>query len=202
LVEIARAMAKRGRPQRSVAFVGWTLEEPGILGSQYYAEHPVYPLETTVAVVNFDSMVPFGLARDFSQNADPANDLTGMLEQAGARQGRRMTIEPHKDWFARMRSDHAPLVRAGVPALFYLAGEDLVDGGRPRAEAWFKNYFARNYHQQSDNYDASWNVAGIVQDVALVSDFAWSLANSRAWPEWQAGAEFKVVRDRSASARR
>ena len=202
VLEIARGVARRGRAERSIAFVAWTMEEPGILGSDYYAAHPLYPLETTVAVVNFDTMIPLGRARDFSQNADPASDLTDLLREAGARQGRSLTLEPHKALFVRMRSDHAPLVRAGVPGLFYMAGEDLIDGGRAKAEAYFNDYFAHRYHQRSDEYSPGWDASGIAQDVALLTDFNATLANSRVWPEWKPGAEFKAVRDRSASARR
>lgn len=202
VLELARDLAKRGAPERSVAFIGWTMEEPGIFGSEYYVERPIFPLAKTVAVINFDTMIPLGPARDFSQNADPANDLTELLRAAGARQGRSLTIEPHAGLFLRMRSDHGPFVRAGVPSVFYLAGEDLVNGGRARAKAYFDDYFARHYHQRSDEFSPDWDATGIVQDVALLADLSWRLANSRQWPEWQPGAEFKAVRDASRELRK
>lgn len=202
VLEVARAAAARGRPERSIAFVAWTLEEPGILGSEYYVAHPIFPLETTVAVVNFDTMLPLGRARDFSENADPASDLTDLWRAAGARQGRTLTLEPHVALFVRQRSDQGPFMRAGVPSSFYMAGEDLIDGGRTRAQAWFADYFAHKYHQRGDEYDPSWNADGVAQDVALITDMVTRLANSRQWPEWKPGAEFKAVRDRSAGSRR
>jgi hypothetical protein len=201
VLAIARDMVKAGQAERSLMFVAWTMEEPGILGSEFYVGHPVRPLETTVAVVNFDTMFPLGLARDFSQNTHSTNSLTGLLREAGARQGRTLTLEPHSDMFVRMRSDHAPFIRAGVPSIFYMAGEDLLEGGPEKGRAAVKQYFMERYHRGSDEFSSDWDASAISQDISLLSDFARRLANSRQWPEWEEGAEFKVVRDRSAAAR-
>ncbi|HEX5185168.1 MAG TPA: M28 family metallopeptidase, partial [Allosphingosinicella sp.] len=56
LLELGRAFAHAPRPQRSVVFLAVTAEEKGLLGSEYYASHPLYPLATTVADINTDAL--------------------------------------------------------------------------------------------------------------------------------------------------
>jgi Zn-dependent M28 family amino/carboxypeptidase len=202
LIEIARGIAKKPRTERSIVFISWTLEEPGLLGSTYYSEHPVYPLETTVADITMDCLLPIGHAHDFGGWGYEDSTLDRWLIEAGAAQGRRYAPTSHPERGYKYRSDHYPFAKKGVPSVLFLSGADLIDGGREKGEAYFTEFFAHRYHQQSDRFDATWNLDGLADDVRLLVDFGVKLGNTRAWPEWKPISEFKSARESSAAERR
>jgi Zn-dependent M28 family amino/carboxypeptidase len=202
LLEIGRAFAKGPRPQRSVMFLAVTAEEKGLLGSEYYVDNPLYPLATTVGVLNMDALRPAGVARDFTTSGDAPLTLQDELIAVAKTHGRRYTPDPRPEGGYFYRSDHFPFAKAGVPAISYGAGQDLVQGGLQAGAAWAAAYTEAKYHQPADEFDPDWNSAGIVADGAILLDLGRKLANSRTWPEWKAGAEFKAERDKTASERR
>lgn len=201
VIEVAREVAHRPRTARSLVFIAWALEEPGLLGSTWYVEHPVYPLATTVADITLDCLLPIGRARDFGGWGYEESTLADWMQAAGAAQGRRYQPSSHPERGYKLRSDHYPFAKAGVPALYFLSGSDLVDGGRDKGEVFFTDFFAHRYHQQSDRFDASWKLDGIAQDVDLLADVVQRLGNARDWPEWKPGSEFRGAREASASER-
>jgi len=103
------------------------------------------------------------------------------------------------------RADHFSLAKRGVPVLLVMGlggGADLLNGGRAAGDAWVADYTARCYHQPCDAWSADWDLRGAAQDVALVYEAGKAIANSRVWPDWNAGSEFKPVRAASAVARK
>lgn len=193
LIEIGRGLAHRPRTERSQVFVAWTLEEPGLLGSTYYADHPVYPLRDTVADITMDCMLPIGRARDFGGWGYEDSTLDRWLEAAGAAQGRSYQPTSHPERGYKYRSDHAPFARKGVPAVLFMSGTDLVAGGKAQGEAYFTDFFAHRYHQQSDRFDATWKLDGIAADVDLLVGFGERLGNTRDRPHWKPGSEFAAA---------
>ncbi|MFN9925699.1 MAG: M28 family metallopeptidase, partial [Phenylobacterium sp.] len=117
LVELGRAFARGRRPDRSVVFLAVTAEEKGLLGSIYYVETPLYPLETTVGVLNMDSVGVGWPARDFSTSGNAALTLQDDLIAVGARAGRRYSPDASPEAGLFFRSDHFPFAKAGVPAI-------------------------------------------------------------------------------------
>lgn len=203
LLEIARATAQGAPPQRSVGFLFVTAEERGLLGSEYYASAPLYPLETTVAVLNTDSPLPSPPSQDFSTTGEAPSTLQDLLVQVAASKGVRYTPEKHPEAGLFYRSDHFSFAKRGVPALSYESGTNLIKGGRRAGEAWSKAFMAGRYHQPSDEFDeATWNSDGIARHAVVLHAMGQELANSRTWPEWKLGAEFKAAREASASQRR
>jgi len=196
LLELAHAFAEGPRPQRSVVFAAWSGEEAGLLGSTYYAANPVWPLETTVANINIDSLLP-------GTEIDPEmviigkgkNQLDDVLARHATAAGRTLIADPAPQAGAFYRSDHFPLALRGVPALFPAAG---FTG----ASAASRDYVQNRYHQPSDAWDATWRMDAAAADVALIYAVGRDLADSDAWPEWNAGAEFGPARDESKAARR
>jgi Zn-dependent M28 family amino/carboxypeptidase len=201
MLEIARLMATGPAPERSVVFIGWTAEEPGLLGSKYYAASPVYPLETTAAIINMDAQMPIGPTRDFSSLGLAGNTLEEKLVELGTNQGRSYTLSKFADYGAYFRSDHFPLASKGVPALSFLGGVDAIDGGTKRGTEYMDQYFAHHYHHPSDEYDPSWDLRGMAQDMDLVYQLVRFLAFSDQWPQWNDGSAFKAARDPSAASR-
>ncbi len=201
LLELGRASAKAPRPQRSLVFLAVTAEERGLLGSEYYAANPLYPLATTVGVLNMDSVGANGLARDFSTSGSAPLSLQDDLIAVGKAQRRRYSPDSAPAAGLFYRSDHFTFAKAGVPALSFKSGQDLVVGGRAAGDAWQAAYTRDRYHQPADEFDPNWDPKGFVADANLLFDLGQQLANSRTWPEWKAGSEFKAERDKTAAMR-
>lgn len=204
VLEVARAFAKGPRPARSLVFACWTAEERGLLGSEYYAEHPTYPLPTTAANLTIDVLQTAGPSRDVVLIGAGQSSLERLLASEAAKQGRTVTPDAKPERGLAFRADHFPLAKRGVPALLLMAiggGPDLVVGGREAGDRWVADYTERCYHKACDAWSADWNMLGAAQDVALIYGMARDLADSRQWPTWNAGSEFGAVRDKTSAQR-
>ena len=201
LIEQARRFALEPRPERSVVFLAVTAEEKGLLGSEYYATHPLYPLATTVGVLNTDLLGVWGPAKNFSISGTAKLDLLDDLIAAGKQEGRYFTPDPHPETGGFYRSDHFSFAKQGVPALSFGSGRDLVTGGIARGDALAADYTAKRYHQPDDEFNPQWDFRGMAQDANLLHIVGEKLANSREWPNWSADSEFRAARDKSAADR-
>ncbi|WP_306582537.1 M28 family metallopeptidase [Dokdonella sp.] len=201
LIEMGRAFARGPKPQRSVVFLNVTAEEKGLLGSEYYAANPLYPLATTVAVLNMDALSPFGPARNFTTSGNAASDLLDKLVADGKAMGLVFTPDPHLEAGYFFRSDHFPFAKRGVPALSFGSGNDWVDGGVAAGEAEQAAYTRDRYHQPADEWQANWPFTGLAQDLQLLYRVGSELANSRDWPGWPRDSEFRAARESSAGQR-
>jgi Zn-dependent M28 family amino/carboxypeptidase len=202
VIEIARAFAAKERTDRSVVFLFVTAEEKNLLGTEYYASNPLYPLATTVANLNTDAPRPSGPTKDFTTAGDGAVTLQDNVIAVAKEFGRYFTPDTAPAAGRFFRSDHFALAKRGVPAISFKSGEDLVDGGRAAGEAFGKSYTSGRYHQPSDELTSDWRSDGIAADAELLYEAGRRLANSREWPSWKAGSEFKQVRDVTADKRR
>ncbi|MCH8615936.1 M28 family metallopeptidase [Sphingomonas sp. SM33] len=201
LIEQARAFAKGPRPDRSVVFLAVTAEEKGLLGSEYYAANPLYPLAKTVGVLNTDSMGVWGPAKNFSISGTAKLGLLDDLIAEGKTQGRYFTADPHPESGGFYRSDHFSFAKVGVPAISFKSGNDLVNGGTARGEAIARDYTAKRYHQPDDEYQPDWDFRGQAEDAQLLHMVGERLANSREWPNWSSDSEFRATRDQSGAER-
>ena len=201
LIEQARAFAREPRTQRSVVFLAVTAEEKGLLGSEYYAANPLYPLGKTAGVLNTDSMGVFGPARDFSISGTAKLGLLDLLVADGRKMGRSFTPDPHPESGGFYRSDHFSFAKVGVPAVSFKSGLDLVDGGVSRGEAISKEYTEKRYHQPDDEWQPTWKFDGIAADATLLHAVGRDLANSNTWPNWSEDSEFRATRDQTAGER-
>ncbi len=195
LLELAQAHAKLPQPtKRSVLFMATTAEESGLLGAKYYAENPLYPLEKTLADINMDTLNLWGRTRDIEDISNDASTLDDMLRAAATRQGRVMlpNSQPEKGWF--YRADHFEFSKLGVPSLYTGPGLDVL--GKPGfGQDRRDDYVAHHYHQPSDEVDPTWNLEGAAQDVQLLFEVGYQVANGSTFPEWKPGTEFKAKRD-------
>ncbi|WP_309612066.1 M28 family metallopeptidase [Sphingomonas sp.] len=202
LIAQARAFGRAPRTDRSILFLAVTAEEKGLLGSEYYGTHPLYPLGTTVGMLNTDSMGVHGSSRDFSISGSAKLGLLDDLIEEAAKRGRRFTPDPHPEAGHFYRSDHFTLAKVGVPAISFDSGNDLVNGGTARGEELAKDYVTRMYHQPADEWQSNWDFSGIVADAQLLHALGLRLANSREWPNWSQDSEFRAARDKTAVMRR
>jgi Zn-dependent M28 family amino/carboxypeptidase len=201
LIEQARAFAKEPRTDRSVVFLAVTAEEKGLLGSEYYAQNPIFPIARTAGVINTDGGAIYGPAKNFTISGNAKLGLLDMLIAEGKKQGRYYSPDPHPEAGYFYRSDHFSFAKVGVPAISFGDGNDLVNGGVERGEALGKEYTEKHYHQPSDEWQASWDFTGMAEDANLLHNLGRDLANSRAWPDWGADSEFRAIRDKSAAER-
>jgi Zn-dependent M28 family amino/carboxypeptidase len=196
VIQLAAAFTKLNPPpKRSVLFMATTAEEAGLLGAKYYAEHPLYPLEKTLADINIDTVNPWGKTRDVEDLSDNNSTLDDLLAAAAKRNGRVMipNSQPEKGGF--YRADHFEFSKRGVPSLYTGGGKDFI--GKPANFGQQKkdDYTAHHYHQVSDEVDPNWDLSGAVQDVQLLFEVGYQVANGDKFPEWKSGSEFKSKRE-------
>ena len=204
MIEIARKFANGPRPERTLLFAAWTAEERGLLGSEYYASHPLYPHETMVANLTLDTLQWAGPVKDVVLIGKGQSELEDMMAQEAQRQGRYVTPENHPERGLFYRADHFSLAKRGVPVLLNMAlagAYDLQTGGRAAGERWLSDFTTNCYHQACDAWSASWNLGGAIQEADLWYAIGARLANSRQWPGWKPGSEFGKVRQESIAKR-
>jgi Zn-dependent M28 family amino/carboxypeptidase len=201
LIEQARVFGHEPRTDRSIVFLAVTAEEKGLLGSEYYAQNPLFPVAKTAGVINTDGGSIYGPAKNFTISGNAKLGLLDMLIAEGKKQGRYYSPDPHPEAGHFFRSDHFSFAKVGVPAISFGDGNDLVSGGIARGEALAKEYTEKHYHQPSDEWQASWDFRGMAEDANLLHMLGRDLANSREWPNWSADSEFRATRDQSAGER-
>ncbi|HEX7988653.1 MAG TPA: M28 family metallopeptidase [Stenotrophomonas sp.] len=197
ILEVADALAhQQTPPERSVVFLAVTLEESGLLGSQYYVNHPTFPLDKIAGVINIDAMSVNGRARDLTVTGFGSSELEDLLKPLAAKQGRTLHAESSVQSGFYFRSDHFNFAKAGVPALYADGGEDLIDGGVEAGKRAAEAYGKDRYHGPKDEYDpATWKLDGVVEDLELLYGVGQQLAGGDAWPNWYEGNPFKANRD-------
>ena len=203
LLAIARQFKLRRRaPQRSLLFIGLTAEESGLLGSRWYAEHPLYPLATTVANLNMDNLYSMdGRTTTVAVVGHGYSELDGYLARAAAGQGRQVVPEPSPQKGYYYRSDHFNFARMGVPALYTTGSSDSREHGRVWGQNQLDAYIANRYHQPSDEYSPTWDLSGAAEDVLLFYQVGSELADGRDFPNWNQNSEFRAKREESSARR-
>ena len=205
IMEIARKFKSMPQPDRTIVIAAWSAEERGLLGSEVYAQDPIYPVETTVANLAIDVLQTAGKAKDVILVGKGQGTLEDDLAKFAKLQGRVVTEETLPERGLFFRADHFSLAKRGVPVLLMmsLAGaSDLVEGGRAAGQKWIDDYTGNCYHAACDAWSADWDLTGAVQDINVMFDIGNEFAYSDKWPEWKAGSEFKKIRDASSEARR
>jgi Zn-dependent M28 family amino/carboxypeptidase len=197
LLAMARAFtALKTPPKRSILFLSVTAEEQGLLGSQYYAVTPVYPLAKTLANINMDGLNTWGPTKDLTVIGLGASELDDYATAAAAEQGRilRPDAEPEKGFY--YRSDHFNFAKLGVPAFDPESGIDYV--GKPAGFGMQKRdeYTANDYHKPQDEIKPGWDLSGAAQDLKLLFTMGYRVANAEKFPEWKAGNEFRAIREK------
>ncbi len=196
MLEIARGFKNGPAPKRSVLFLSVTGEESGLLGSSYYAEHPFFPMAKTVACINTDVMLFLGKFKDVTLTGIGQSELDGWVRTEAEKQGRYIAPDPNPENGMFFRSDHFPFVKKGVPAIYAKGYSDAMKTGKEETLKILDHYWKVVYHSPFDEYHpATDDLSGIVEDARLLFLVGTNLANSEAWPVWNADSEFKTVKE-------
>jgi Zn-dependent M28 family amino/carboxypeptidase len=195
VIELAAAFTKvNPPPKRSVLFMATTAEEAGLLGAKFYAEHPLYPLEKTLADINLDSMNVWGKTRDIEDLSLGFSTVDDLLAAAAKQQGRSAIPDSRPDKGKIYRADNFEFSKVGLPSLYIGKGEHLLS--RPETAPLRSDEFdSTDYHQVTDEVHPDWDLSGAVQDVQLLFEVGYEVANGDKFPEWKPRSEFKAKRD-------
>ncbi len=201
LLELAKAFKKLNRPPlRSVVFLSVTGEEQGLIGSEYYATHPIYPTARTVAAINMDALNVYGPMKDITVIGYGLSDLDQYIEAAAREAGRTVNPDPTPEKGSYFRSDHFPFAKQGIPAVYPSGGTDSVEHGREWTLALKEKYTAEKYHKPADEFDPNWDLSGAVDDLRLLFKVGYRLATGSAFPNWKEGTEYRMKRDADIAA--
>jgi Zn-dependent M28 family amino/carboxypeptidase len=198
LLELARAykaLPPAEAPKRSIIFLSVTAEEKGLLGSRYYAENPLYPLNRTLADINMDGANQFGPTSNMETVGFGASTIDDVGIAVAKDQGRTMLPESHPERGSYFRSDHFEFAKVGVPSYYPKAGKLYIGQPPEYGEKLINDYIAHDYHQVTDEVKANWTFEGAAQDTEFLFEVGYRIANGTTWPEWKPGNEFKAKRD-------
>ncbi|WP_242009201.1 M28 family metallopeptidase [Robertkochia solimangrovi] len=195
LLAIAEAFKKSEPTERSIVFIAVTGEEQGLLGSAYYAEHPIFSPEKTVANINMDAIDSPGRMKDLTITGYGHSEMDEYAKEAAEKQGRYVIPDPEAEKGYFFRSDHFNFAKIGIPALYAAGSYEGFDHSIEEIKAYNDNYRMHKYHQPSDEYDpATTKLSGIQADLQLLFEVGLKLSNEDYFPKWYEGSEFKAAR--------
>ncbi|HKW13441.1 MAG TPA: M28 family peptidase [Candidatus Krumholzibacteria bacterium] len=200
LLALARAYSALPMPpKRSLVFLWTTAEEQGLLGAYHYADHPIFPLSSTMADINMDALFPFGPYNGMTVVGLGSSELEDYMRDAAAQFGRKLIDDPNPEYGAFFRSDHYPFARKGVPAIFAIGGPLDTPPPDPALSARFDDYLKNKYHRPSDEVRDDWDMRGITDDVKIYFLTGYAIAQDAREPNWYFGSEFRPLCDRLRS---
>lgn len=196
VMHIAETFSKKS-PKRSIAFIGLTAEESGLLGSAYMVEYPPFEYKNVIGGLNLDAFPAFGKAKDITIVGYGASELEAILNKHASAEGKYLAPDKSPEAGFFYRSDHINFAKKGIPMIYADPGIDLVNGGLERGFELAKQYTSDAYHKPADEVTDDWDWEGIEQDLGIFTNFIDDLANSEEYPNWYINSEFRAIRDES-----
>ena len=196
VMHMAETFSKR-KPKRSVAFIGLTAEESGLLGSAYLVENAPFEYRNVIGGLNLDAFPAIGKSKDITIIGYGASELEAVLDKHASVQGKYLAPDKSPEAGFFYRSDHINFAKKGIPMIYADPGIDLVDGGIEKGLELARNYTANDYHKPTDEVRDDWDWEGIEQDIDIFTNFIDDLANSDEYPNWYIKSEFRALRDAS-----
>ena len=198
LLAIAQGFVQaKDKPGRSIVFLAVTGEEQGLLGSAYYATHPLFPIANTVADINMDELLGFGPMRDLTVTGYGQSYLDDYARAAAKEQNRYLLPDQHPETGSFYRSDHFSFAKVGVPSLYAKGEFESRLHGKAFAGEQRDDFDAKRYHQPADQYDPKWDLRGAEQDARLLFRVGQKLASETTFPKWKPTSEFRATREKS-----
>jgi Zn-dependent M28 family amino/carboxypeptidase len=190
LLEVARALAAQpARPKRSILVALVTAEEKGLLGSDYFARHPVRAAGRIVADVNLDMPVFLAAASDIVAFGSESSTLDDVVRKAAGAAGLTLSPDPMPEENIFVRSDQYSLVKRGVPSLYLMPGWTAKDP-QVNGSEMFGKFLASNYHQPGDDLTLPMDLGAVAQFTRVNLDIVRAIADDPVAPAWKPGNFF------------
>lgn len=179
--------------KRSVLAVIVGAEEVGLLGSQYWAEHPtVHPGKVT-GNINLDGMNVYGETSDLVIIGYGRNSMADKVVEVAKELGRTVKPDANPEQGIFYRSDHFNMAKVGIPAIFPNPGNEFVD----KPEGWAEtvdSVSAANYHSVNDEINEYWDLSGALKDTRIFFKVGYKALNDSKLQTWKQGDEFEATR--------
>jgi hypothetical protein len=189
LMEVARAFASlRRAPRRSVLFLAVTGEEKGLIGSDYYAQHPTVPIRSIVANLNMDGLAVLYPLRQLVPAGAEHSSLDATVRQGAARTGIELGPDPYPEEALFVRSDQYSFVRRGVPALYLDVGLKTDSG--VDAAALVQEWIRTRYHTPQDDVGQPMDLVSGARHAQFNFLVGLEIANASERPTWNRGDFF------------
>ena len=196
LLALAEAFKKAGPTRRSILFMAVTGEEQGLLGSAYYAAHPIYDPQKTVADINMDGLLTPCRMKDLTITGYGQSEMDEYAEEAAKAQGRYIIKDPEPEKGYFFRSDHFNFAKIGIPALYASGSYEGFTMSKEEIKKFRDDFLQNKYHKPTDEYDPeTTDVSGAQFDVQLLFNVGYKLANEDYFPKWYESSEFKSARE-------
>jgi Zn-dependent M28 family amino/carboxypeptidase len=194
IAETIAQMPAAQRPKRSSLFLFPTAEEQGLLGAEWYANHPVVPLDKTAANVNLDSMNVLGPTKDFIPLGAERSSLKAVVEAVAREMNLRVSPDARPEQGSFFRSDHFPFAKVGVPSISLKEGSDYVGHTKEWGEEQFRAYNTAHYHQPSDEMRDTWDFRAMIQEGEIALAIGRMISDMPEKPRFNPGDEFAKTR--------
>ncbi|MDQ3130742.1 MAG: M28 family peptidase [Acidobacteriota bacterium] len=190
IAEAITKLPKAEQPRRSQVFLFTTAEEQGLLGAEWYAQKPIFPLDKTAANINIDGGNFYGLTRNYGALGAERSNLEPIVNETLKSRGMTFLPDnrPEQGYF--FRSDHFPLAKVGIPALSIRSGDDFVGKSKEFSDKLFAEFNQKHYHQPSDEFRDDWRFDGMVQMLDVTFDIAIKASNAEKLPRYNPTDEF------------
>jgi Zn-dependent M28 family amino/carboxypeptidase len=198
LLGVAKAFTQTStKPQRSIIFLAVTGEEQGLLGSEYYATHPIFPLNKTAGNLNMDALGFYGETKDITITGKGQNELEDYVTAEATKNGWHTVGDKKPGAGSYYRSDHFNFAKVGVPAVDINNGTESIKHPGDWARKQADDYNDHRYHQPSDSYSANMDASGMAQIANIMFNIGYKLSNETTFPGWKNDSEFKAIRDKA-----
>lgn len=197
ILTIAKAIEDlQEKPKRSVVFFALTMEEFGLLGSDYYVKHPLVPIEKTVAALNIDGLNIFGPTKNFSVIGYGLSELDSYIKEVADKMDKTLMSEMNPEAGSYFRSDHFNFAKVGVPAVYISTGDEHMIEPKDYMQKVSSGWIKENYHKVTDNYEPEkWNKEGMMEQLNLIFNIGQKLSNESTFPNWNENIPYKKIRD-------
>jgi Zn-dependent M28 family amino/carboxypeptidase len=197
ILQVADAFSKlKEKPKRSIAIFSVAGEEQGLIGSEYYVHHPLIPLKKTVAVINFDGLNIFGRTKDVALMGYGLSELDKYVKVEAASRGKIVKPDPNPEMGGYFRSDHFNFAKVGVPSIYMRHGDISLTGNKDFGKL-AADWNRQHYHKVTDEYNTSWNMSGMLEEIEMLFNVGWKLANETTFPKWNPNSKYFKIRERS-----
>ena len=167
-----------------------TAEEGGLIGSEYYASHPLFPPAKTAIGLNYDALYPWGRAKDVVITGAERTTVFPLAQQMAQRLNLAISPDAQPEQGHYFRSDHFSLAHAGIPA--FTIGHATKFAGKPDdfGEKAYQEFNSKHYHQPSDEFQSDWDFTALEQAAQFGFLLGLDVANQDRLPDWRPGEQF------------